>query len=223
MATYSIDTIKRDARVILGENENITPLLTEQSGESFDDWLSSERDTIIGDLICKAIDRVHTFASSDMVRDAAVSPSSGTTQDTYCTRYKLGQSYSGGEFLRLCSVKLPKWRVAVHTLTAANSEEYTQAQSPIAIMRPNERHPIVSLAEKNGLALECYPGDSTATGTSCLVVNKAVVSSSSVQCSQDCYNAMLYALAALYYTSIDERERAETMEKEMEKMLGLNE
>ncbi len=223
MATYSIDTIKRDARIILGENENITPLLTEQSGESFDDWLASERDTIIGDLICKAVDRVHTLATADMVRDAATNPTSGTTQDAYCTRFKLGQSYSGGDFLRLCLVKLPKWRAAVRTLTATDSEEYAQAQSPIAIMRPNERHPMVTLVEKNGRALECYPGDTTGTGTSCLVVNKAVVSNGNVKCSKDCYDAMLYALAALYYTSIDERERAETMEKEMEKMLGLNE
>lgn len=219
MAKYKIEDIKKDVRKILAENENISDMLDDAS---IDDNIVFERDEIIENLVCKAIDRVHLYAPHNLLSGASVSAT--TTEnwidsDDYCKMLNLPD-----DFLRLVFVRLSSWRVPVYTTTEVETDEYNQARSPFNIMRPSPRHPMVAIVSTdNGLTLEAYPKPNISNGgtNNCYIVTKAEVDGNNeVIIADNCYNAVIYTIANLYYVSINENDKAKSTAEEVADILG---
>lgn len=227
--TYSLEDITSAVRLVLSENESIDTILTVEL-----DSITPENEDVVEKMILPAIDKVHGIAPQAMIANAAISlddlalsdldEADISTTDDYCNKLLLPKN-----FLRLSYCKLPEWRVPVYSLTDSSTEEYQQAQSPYSYMRPKERCPMVSLVisrnQESSLwfpyVLETYPRTSDPGDVDCTIVLKAEVSSSSVIISNACYDAVIYMIASLYYTSINEKERATMMQKRCYELLNL--
>lgn len=216
---YGIATIKEEVRKVLSENEQIETLLDIES-----DTITPENDALIESLICPAVNEVHSIAPQGMISDAAKEVTVSAEEagsDGYCTRLNV----TNMGFLRLVTFKAPAWRVPVYSLTDSASEEYQQARSPFSYMRRKERDPMVSVVlDGGGMYVEAYPRHMDGDAVMRYVKQAETINEGGerkVCIASLCHNAVLYKIASLYYTTINEKERATQMDNRCLEMLNL--
>lgn len=228
------EDILRDVRVVIGENENIQPLIEMQ------DDMALERDTLLKTLIAPAIDKVHKLANGKMLRGVTeeITELSWNTNDQYCAFCNIPK-----DVLFVSYVKAPMWDRAVVDFIEGYTQEYDLCRDSHAGLRPTNHFPAAAIepADDGGWRLEVYPktfdvsgsageplntgvkpaADAAGTGAAPVVrgVKKAKAGKDKEDketwaIADECYWATIYNIASLYYLSINEAQRAEDMAKE---------
>lgn len=208
---YTSD-ILRDVRVIIGENENIQPLLDEG------DDMVLERDTLLSTLIGSAIDKVHRLATSRMMRGLSVTAEGleWHYDDRCCQWCELPD-----EMLFVSYVWLRGWDRPVTTFIDDYTQEYDMCRSEYSGVRPTETYPACAIlpSHNGGMRLEAYPKEDEGTDIVVRYIPKASESldaegRGSYAIGEDCYWAVIYTIASLYYLSTDNSARAKDMATE---------
>lgn len=217
---YSIDDIKRDVRIIIGENENIEPFLNVEEGDPEDVCnVANERDILTGKMINTAIDNVHSIASREMLNDVIQTISTHTDYDQY-------GGYSTmilpNDFMRFIMLSDESWEVPVTDTISLESEAYKQLHSRFEGIRASIELP-AAVVRTDGyrLTVEAYP--TLVYPTLQYVAQSKQKDNGTVTVARLCYKAVLYLIASLYYISIKEDESARRMELQCRAMLGLTE
>ena len=216
---YTSD-ILRDVRVVIGENENIQPLI-----ETTDD-MALERDTLLKTLIASAIDKVHGLATPKMMRDMTEEATDLAWQydDKYCQWCELDN-----RILFLSYVWIEGWDRPVTTFIDDYTQEYDMCRAAQAGVRPTETYPACAILphKGGGMKLEAYPKEGEAAKIVVRYTPKAEEKvgedgRGTYAISDDCYWAVIYTIASLYYLSTDNAQRAKDMATEAADRLTRN-
>lgn len=207
---YTSD-ILRDVKVIIGENENIQPLIDEG------DDMSLERDTLLKTLIASAIDKVHRLATANMMRDMTEEAANldWRYDDKYCQWCELDD-----DILYISYVWVNGWDRPVTTFINDFTQEYDMCRAAQAGVRPTVTYPACAILphKGGGMKLEAYPKEMDAE-TVVRYIPKAKETQDAQGRGQyaigsDCYWAVIYTIASLYYLSTDNSQRAKDMAAE---------
>ena len=215
---YTSD-ILRDVKVIIGENENIQPLIDEG------DDMALERDTLLKTLIASAIDKVHRLATARMMR--------GVTEEAVGLEWKYDDRYCqwcelDNDMLYVSHVWVKGWDRPVTTFISDYTQEYDMCRAAQAGVRPTETYPACAILPHvgGGMKLEAYPKEVDAE-TVVRYVPKAKESvdengTGTYAIGEDCYWAVIYTIASLYYLSVNDSARAKDMASEAAERLTEN-
>lgn len=220
-----VEELKREVRIALSENENVSPLLVDDG--SMDDRLQLGRDALIDSLITKAIDKVNTLAPIAMVACLAeeLNDAEWMFDDKYCDYTNLPN-----DFLRFVSAKYDNWDKPVYNPIDQDSELYQWQRSDFASIRASKKRPVVAIVPDNfngGLRAELFPKDEDADSPSFKYIKQAVIEHDEeegldiVAMSPTCKNAVVYTIASLYYITINEPEMGQRMAAEAAEEMGL--
>lgn len=225
MASYEIENIKKAIRVILDENEDTNALFNLSDPDmSAADPDTLQTDVITEAMIVRAVDLVNMVAPISMLSDVMKLLSDDAANlflsDDYCSRIALPVNT-----LRLTSAKADSWSKPVTEFLQEEDDEYLQLRSKFAGVRASIEMPKAAVTintENGGLMLEAYPVIPTGKKLYVRYITKAAIANGKVDnIDIKCYDAILYMTANLYYTTLDETKRAEAMEQQVYKMLGL--
>jgi len=249
--TIDYEDIKKQVRIILDENEDVSPLLSATDG--IEDYDALQTDKITESMILQAVDRVHRIAPIDMIMDAAEIAHVDWTLYNLVQRCKLPDDY-----LRLVSVRLMNWDVTVNEFCEDGSAEYLTMFGRFAAIRPTALRPKVGLSFiANSVYIVAAPvrteklkvsmndswkddliekGLLTDTDNRWPSAEKPAIPENQLdmgvvwyikkaeeggKIARLCEQAVLYMIANLYYTTINESQRAIMMAQEVADLLGL--
>lgn len=218
MALISVEQLKKDVRIALGENENVGQLL---SGEGIlDDQMQLERDGLVDSLITDGIDRVNTIAPLAMVAEISEEKELDWNYD----EEECVSAILPSDFLRFVSAKLDNWKKPVYNPIDQNSEEYAWQRSSYASIRSSVYRPTVAIVPSpmsGGLQIEMFPQNEEDDPKVRIISRAKINEGNVVVVSASTYRAVVYMIASLYYATIDERDKAKTMAAEAAEVLGL--
>ena len=214
MVTKSITDIKKAVRIILDENENVDNLLTVQDVDTL------QTDAIIEQMIAVAIDMVYASVPLSMIADATSLLNSTTNTwdntDPYCSKLKLDENV-----MKVVSVRGNTWTKNVSSFIYDYQDEYLELRSAYPGVRASNDRPraaiVYDLATGKNV-IEAYPQFTSGYARGIL---KASASNGNYNMASSCYSAILYVIAHLYYVTLNEPKRAEMMEAEAIKLLGV--
>lgn len=214
---YPVEEIKKAVRVILTEDENVEKLIEIGLSPESDDTMALENDTLIERLIPIAVDRVHCLAPLWMVRDAAESFADGFDASEGTEKYSVLSAPK--DFLLLVSLKLNRWDRPVTDLVSEDSNMYGILKSKWGVGASAERPAAAITAFDNDRRIEAYPAGEGVERA--LYVAQSKIKDGKVLIADNCKDAVAYMTANLYYTSINESDRAAMMAGEVREILGL--
>ena len=222
---YQVDRIVRDVRVCLDENRTSTSLL------SSDDIETLTLDEEIQSKIVEAVDRVHMAAPYYMleqghninvdVEDEDDSDADGDTDEVvsyapgiHWAPQECGWILLPEDFLRLVVFQMSDWERPVYGVITPDSPEYKKQRSRVKALRGTSQRPVCALVVRpEGRALEFYSCKSNeATVDKAVYIPHAAIDEyGGVDISEQCYAAVVYTVAGLALTSMNEPERANIM------------
>ena len=219
MANYSISEIKRDVRIVLGENEEIQSLLTESDDNAI------ENNDIIGSMILHAIDKVNSIAPLELLTDIIqpMETDDAVIVDKYGGYGKM--ELDARDFLRFVSFQEEDWDVPVYEITDHKGDDYLMLHSRFEGVRASVERPAVAILErKDKFVLEFYPGKVNEPLYGLYipsVYSKDFDFSGDVAVAERTYKAVIYLIANMYLISIKEGDFASMMSSECIDLLGL--
>lgn len=197
---YQVQAIERDVRIALDENDVSTPLV--QMGDV--DTLALN--DIIRSKIVEAVRRVETAAPAHLLEE--------------------GHDFSGGiywedngsgwillpdDFMRLIAFRMSDWERTVYAAISADDPEYTLQSSRYRGIRGNTQKPVCAIVNKpQGKALEFYSckDDSATIVRAGYLPYPAIDANGGIDISQRCYEAVVYAIAALVAATYGDSDKA---------------
>lgn len=222
---YKVSDIKHDVRVILAENEDITPFISSEDLNA-PGSIATERDILTESMILTAINNVHSVAPREMLADVVEHlPFSATHVDKFGGYSK---ATLDDDFMRFIMLEDSGWDIPVTEVTDVASDEYKQLHSRFEGIRASVERPAVALrlffsGTIESLMLEAYP-KLTSPILHYIKNQRSFTTESSIQyasIANACYRAAIYLIASLYYVSIKENDMAHTMENQCKQLLGL--
>lgn len=198
----------QDVRLALDENRTDTALLTDGDVDTLN------LDSIIKEMLCEGIDRVHAAAPYYMLEGTSFA----TNTLTFNTDDTAGNVRLPDDFLRLVMFKMSDWERPVFEAISTLDPAYAKQRSRNKGIRGTAQRPVCVISAAGVIVdndtvqkkiLEFYSCKSrSATVEHALYIPRATFSDTSVNISTDCYRAAVYMIAALTLTSIGEVERA---------------
>lgn len=201
MAVYRLEKIARDVRIALDRNGS-SAALTE-----IGDLDTLTFDEIIESKIVEAVRRVHSTApvhlldgGHSFVDEVAV----------YWKEQESGWVLLPEDFMRFVAFKMDDWQQAVFTCMSTEDAEYHMQSSPFKGVRGTAQKPKCFIVMRpEGRALEFYSSKSTNAKIAQAVYlpYPKIDELHSVEICSKCYNAVVYAVAALVVAAIGENEK----------------
>ena len=225
--TIDYESIKRAVRVMLDENEDMTPLLGGTDGSMVDND-ALQTDQITEDMVLQAVDRVHSMAPAEMLAD--VTETAQVVWETFALTQRCKLPVDN---LRLMYVKLDGWLRGVDAFVPEGTALYSTMFSRFMAVRPTPEHPMVGIAQgmAGGVEIVAAPvvrpaADAAgkvadAAGTVAGVVRYIRMAAKSRTVSERCYHAVLWMVANLYYTVTGNNDRAASAAREVAEELGI--
>lgn len=223
MAKYNEADIINEVKIILTENENADSLET----MGMDD-ISLERDTLIAHLIPMAIDRVLDVAPEWMLK-GMTERYAVSDEDIQSDRTKVIVPIKDN-VIKVLSARVNGWVRQLHSFLTDESEEYWLLHNKYPSWTPTAIEPIgfIKYNEDNDdgetlKVLELMPGTEETKNKAKLIVlckSKGADSDGNYDMTKECYPALIYMIAGMYYTSLKETAMAQTMTAMAVDMLG---
>lgn len=197
---YQVSAIERDVRIALDENEVSTPLV--QSGDV--DTLSLNE--VIRSKIVEGVRRVEMSAPAHLLEE--------------------GHDFSGGiywgdkgagwillpdDFMRLIAFRMSDWERTVYEAISADDHMYAMQSSRYRGIRGNEQKPVCAIVNRaEGKALEFYSckDDTAQIVRAGYLPYPRIDANDGVDISQRCYEAVIYAIAALTAATYGDSDKA---------------
>lgn len=222
---YQLSNIKRDVRVCMDENITSTALLDVSDEETL------ALDDLIVSKVLEAVDRVHMAAPYYMleqghninvdIEDEDDSDADGDTDEVvsyapgiHWAPQECGWILLPEDFLRLVIFQMSDWERPVYGVITPDSPEYKKQRSRVKALRGTSQRPVCALVVRpEGRALEFYSCKSNqATVDKAVYIPHAAIDEyGGVDISERCYAAVVYTVAGLALTSMNESERANIM------------
>lgn len=222
---YQLSNIKRDVRVCMDENITSTALLDVSDEETL------ALDDLIVSKVLEAVDRVHMAAPYYLleqghninvdIEDEDDSDADGDTDEVvsyapgiHWAPLECGWILLPDDFLRLVVFQMSDWERPVYEVITPDSPEYKKQRSRVKALRGTSQRPVCALVVRpEGKALEFYSCKSNeATVNKAVYIPHAEIDEyGGVDISERCYAAVVYTVAGLALTSMNETERANIM------------
>lgn len=199
MAVYRIENIAKDVRIALDRNGSSDALA------DIGDVDTLTIDEIIISKIIEGIKHVHSTAPAYLL-DGATS---------FAGIVNWGDKESGwillpDDFMRFVSFKMDDWSRPVYSCSTTDDIEYEKQSSRFKGLRGTSQKPLCFIAIRpDGRALEFYSSKSTdAEVEMATYLPYPKIESESVKICEKCYNAVIYAIAALVLMTFGDAEKS---------------
>lgn len=197
---YQVSAIARDVRIALDENDVSTQLV--QMGDV--DTLAL--DDIIRSKIVEAVRRVEMAAPAHLLEEGH-----DFSGGIYWNANGSGWILLPDDFMRLTAFKMSDWERAVYEAISADDPRYALQSSRYGGIRGNVQKPVCAIVNRaEGKALEFYSSkdDNAVIVRAGYLPYPCIDANDGVDISQRCYEAVIYAIAALVAATYGDSDKA---------------
>lgn len=201
---YTIDSLKRDIRIVLDQNATSEQMLTA------DDIDTLTLEEIIGSKIEDAARIVADAAPLYLLNDIMADFSGQRVEWDARTGYGPGRLPLPGDFLRLGSFRMSDWRRTIRTVFTDGDPEYDMQSSRYPGIRGCPQKPVVAIVNRSDkLHLEffsCAGGKGVTVSEARYVKVPAVTAEDKIDLARKVKSATVYAAASLVAQSIGQAD-----------------
>lgn len=194
---YSVDTLVREARIAIDQNNNSTPLA------SLGDIDTLTLDEIIRSKVEDAARLVHEAAPYPMLDNGK--GLTAVVQWESQPGYGAGYLMLPDDFLRLYAFRMSDWHRQVTEAIGTDSPVYAMQSSRYAGVRGNPQRPVVAIVPRGaGLALEfysCQGGPGVVVHTA-RYIPRPVISDGAISLCEKLRPAVVYRIASMTAESL---------------------
>lgn len=210
---YPIDRIVHDVRVHIDENRVDARLISEPDP----DTLMLEE--AIRAHIIEGVQLVHRNAPYHLLEQGHTFQSDSDA--IYWRDLESGFLLLPDDFMRLVVFEMSDWERPVYSVITPADKEYKRQHSRVKALRGTAQRPVCALVVRNeGKALEFYSCKSqNATIVKAVYIPYPIIENNSVDISEHCHDAAVYAIAALTLQAYGENDKSKALFDTIKTML----